>query len=97
MPSPRNVARLSGSGTASRLSLEGERHPYADRQREPGPPGEIVARLHERMAAASPRLAKLVTVYDDVMTGRREPLTRAEITRELGRLPSVRVGTGRPS
>jgi hypothetical protein len=60
-------------------------------------PREIVTRPHERMVAASPRLAVLVAVRDDVTAGRRERLTSREITRELGRFPVMRQGPGRPS
>jgi hypothetical protein len=59
-------------------------------------PREIIARLHERMAAASPRLATLVAVYDDVKAGRREKLTAREITRELGAAPSVHLSRLKP-
>ena len=60
-------------------------------------PREIVARLHERMAAASPRLAVLVAVWDDVKAGRRERLTSREIARELGRFPVMRQDARRLS
>ena len=81
---PRLRAVGVGMGTAGptfRSLTRQYRHP-GDRP-EPTP-AEIVAALHERMAASSPRLAVLVAVYRDVKTGRREPLTPAEIRRELG-------------
>jgi hypothetical protein len=39
-------------------------------------PEEIVARLHEQMARM-PEYAALVSIYDDVKAGRREPLSAA--------------------
>jgi hypothetical protein len=49
MPSPRNVGRLTGTGTASRLSLQDERHPYTDRRTEPEP-SELAAGVRSRIA-----------------------------------------------
>jgi hypothetical protein len=69
------------------LSREREYQPAGDGERDAAnpSPAEVVRRLHERMAASSPRLAALVAVYDDVCAGRREPLTATEMARELPR------------
>ena len=92
MPELRNPPlRASSLATGALMSVSGlsrerEYIPVSDEEENAAnpPPGEIVARRHEQMAASSPRLAALVALYDDVKAGRREPLTPAEIWRELG-------------
>ena len=96
MPELRNRP-LRGTGATmapalSRMELSRGYQVISDETRNAGnpSPAEIVARLHEQMAASSPRLAALVAVYDDVRAGRREPLTPAQIAREIPALSPAR-------
>ncbi len=78
MPEPRRAVTVTGTSTTARMSLLDLRQDYVWRRdgTEPGPsepsPAEIVAALHQRIAAKSPAHAALVAAFEAQQPPRRE-------------------------